>query len=204
MELNTFNFATFHNFGSTYYDYLGLRKRHFVDALNWSIPHDDKVEMDQYDNPLAYYSVVTRNGKVIGGARTAPTSAEWGETTYMLKDAAAGRLPKIPSEVFQDVFETNKIWECTRLVVSDSLTTFQERNQCLGLIVDGLAYQAEQNGAQKLISLSPVTLTRALRSFGYPCERIGDIYTCQDDGRKYAVLTMPTTKTLIEEIPAAA
>lgn len=203
MELVTFDFSTFHKYGPAFYGYLGLRKRHFVDNLKWDIPHNDAVEMDQYDNPLAHYSVVIKDGRIVGGARTAPTSGKWGAHTYMLKDAAEGRLPQIPIDVYQNIIESNQVWECTRLVVSDHLTTFEDRNTCLNLVVDGLAQTAESNGANQLISLSPITLARTLRSFGYPCQRISDFYISTDDNRKYAVLMMPAIKGFVQTKEAA-
>jgi N-acyl-L-homoserine lactone synthetase len=61
MENITFSLATLHRHGSAFYDFLALRKRFFVDTLGWDIPHDDTVEMDQYDNPLAHYSLRPRS-----------------------------------------------------------------------------------------------------------------------------------------------
>ena len=69
MKIITFELSQLHLHGSAFFDYLGLRKRFFVDTLGWEIPHNNDVEMDQYDNPLAHYSLVLRNGEVIGGAR---------------------------------------------------------------------------------------------------------------------------------------
>ena len=75
MENVTFNLASLHVHGDAFFQFLGLRKRFFVDQLGWDIPHDDDVEMDQYDNPKAHYSLVLRDGEVIGGARAMATSS---------------------------------------------------------------------------------------------------------------------------------
>jgi acyl homoserine lactone synthase len=165
-----------------------------VDGLGWDIPHNDDVEMDQYDNPLAYYSLVLQDGEVIGGARVMPTTSSWGAHTYMLRDAAASKLPDIPGQVMTVEIEDAKVWECTRLVLSDDVTGHADRSLCLSLIVDGLVTVAAQNGGQELISLSPVTLMRALRQLGYSASRIGEPYSNASDGRKYAVLSMPTLR----------
>lgn len=194
MHFVTFDFTNFHKFGSTYYDYLALRKKYFVDELKWDIFHDDHVEMDQYDNPLAHYSVIIQDGKVVGGARMAPTSAKWGDTTYMLKDVAVGKLPKIPGDIYSDHFDSDRVWECTRLVVSSELKGMREKVNCLRLIVEGIVHEAEPLGAEQLICLSPPTLPRMFRSFGYDCKQVSEAYICPEDGRKYAVLTMPTAK----------
>lgn len=194
MENVTFSLSTLHRHGSAFYDYLGLRKRFFVDQLGWNIPHDDDVEMDQYDNPRAHYSVVIRDGVVIGGARAMSTTATWGGHTYMLRDALAGKLVDIPADIMAVEVASNAVWECTRLVISDNLRTHAERSTCLSLIVGGLIGVAAENGADRLMSLSPLALMRALRQLGYAADRVGEPYR-NDDGRQYAVLSMPAARS---------
>lgn len=194
MKNITFDLSGIHQHGTAFYDYLALRKHFFVDTLGWDIPHNDTVEMDQYDNPLAHYSLVLRNGKVIGGARAMPTTSSWGEYTYMLKDAVTGKLGSIPNEVMRDAVETPKVWECTRLVMSEEVNNHADRALCLSLIVDGLVVVANQQGGSELMSLSPVSLMRALRQLGYSASRIGEPYYNPGDGRKYAVLSMPAQR----------
>ena len=52
MHYITFDFLGQHRHGSAFHEYLRLRKGFFVDDLGWDIPHNDDVEMDQYDNPM--------------------------------------------------------------------------------------------------------------------------------------------------------
>lgn len=196
MEHITFNLAQMHLYGTAFYDFLGLRKRFFVDNLGWDIPHDDHVEMDQYDNPRAYYSLVLRDGKVIGGARAMATTAKWGTHSYMLRDALKGKLIDIPSSIISEDIQTNDMWECTRLVMSDDVDTHADRSACLGMIVQGLADVAAENGASSLMSLSPLALIWALRQLGFDATRIGEPYLNEGDGRRYAVLSMPAKRTM--------
>ena len=196
MENVTFDLSELHLHGTAFYDYLRLRKHFFVDTLGWDIPHNETVEMDQYDNPLAHYSLVLRDGKVIGGARTMATTSNWGAHTYMLRDAVNGKLVDIPAQVLSSEIRTPEVWECTRLVLSDSLRTHAERSECLSLVVDGLIRVARENGASELMSLSPVSLMRALRQMGYAANRIGEPYENAGDGRRYAVLSMPTRRAI--------
>ncbi len=191
MKSITFNLSALHQHGPAFFDYLALRKRFFVDTLGWDIPHNDEVEMDQYDNPLAHYSLVLRNGKVIGGARTMPTTAVWGMHTYMLRDAVSGKLEDIPSGVLDREIASPEVWECTRLVISDAVCGHADRTRCLSMIVEGLVSMAQEHGARELISLSPVSLMRALRQLGYSASRAGEPYRNPGDGRRYAVLRMP-------------
>ena len=75
----TFDFSDLHRHGSAFYDFLKLRKKVFVDQLGWDVPHDAQVEMDQYDTPVAHYSlVIDEDGEVVGGARAMATTAMWG------------------------------------------------------------------------------------------------------------------------------
>jgi N-acyl-L-homoserine lactone synthetase len=191
MDNVTFNMARMHRHGTAFWDFLRLRKSFFVDGLKWDIPHDEEVEMDQYDNPQAHYSVVLMDGEVVGGARCMPTTARWGQHTYMLRDAVDGRLDSIPPEVMGAVVASPEVWECTRLVISDRLVRAADRSLCLTMICEGLVDVAARNGAHELISLSPVTLMRALRQLGFGAERRGDPYWNDGDGRQYAVLSMP-------------
>ena len=77
--------------------------------------------------------------------------------------------------------------------MTDDLKTHAERSTCLSLIVSGLVDVAGENGAERLISLSPLALERALRQLGFDASRIGEPYR-NDDGRRYAVLTMPAAE----------
>lgn len=189
-----FNLTKLHNHNDYFWGYLQLRKHFFVDQLGWDIPHDNQFEMDQYDTPMAWYSLVVDKGKVVGGARVMPTTARWGQYSYMLKDAVDGKLSDIPAAVLAHAEQSQGLWECTRLVISDDLNTHAQRSKCLSLIVSGLAETAASQGGTELISLSPITLMRALRQLGYDAGRIGEPYVNPGDGRKYAVLSMPVTR----------
>jgi len=202
MENITFNLSGLHVHGTAFFDFLSLRKRFFVDDLGWDIPHDADYEMDQYDNPSAWYSLVVEDGEVIGGARVMATTAKWGSHTYMLKDAFEGKLIDIPPSVMPKQMVDNSVWECTRLVMSNDVNTHARRSECLGLIVQGLIDVAVDQGADSLISLSPLALMRALRQLGFGAERIGEPYLNEGDGRRYAVLSM-TAQRSIPSVPKA-
>lgn len=193
MENITFDLLDMHRHGAAFYDYLKMRKRVFVDELGWDIPHNDFVEMDQYDNPLTHYSLVVRDGRLIGGARMLSTLAEWNGAGCMLNDVLEGKLPTIPKSVIDGPIRSAQVWECSRLVIADDFGSAEERAECLSLIVDGLAAMARRQGATQLISLTRLPLLRALRQLGWACDRIGQPYV--QDGRSYAVLSMPAAKS---------
>ena len=194
MENIRLNLSNLHEFGPAFYEYLKLRKQFFVDTLGWDIPHDDDVEMDQYDTPQAHYSIVLSNGKVAGGARTMPTTSAWGDYTYMLRDAVDGKLGSIPSDLVSGVVASPLVWECTRIVISDDLKGLAERARCLELIVEGFVRTAVECGARQLIGLTRPGLARSLRQYGYDVTRISRTYRSEGDGHVYAVLSMPPEK----------
>jgi acyl homoserine lactone synthase len=191
----TFDFLGQHRYGTSFHEYLRLRKEFFVDALGWDIPHNSDVEMDQYDNPCAHYCMVLRHGEVVGGARAMSTSTTWGSHTYMLRDALRGNLGQIPAAVMPYDIASDEVWEGSRLVISDKLRTQAERSQCLSLIFGGLVDITNRNGGLELVGLTRPPLVRALRQLGFAASRLGEPYVSESDGRQYAVLRMPATTT---------
>ena len=112
------------------------------------------------------------------------TASRWGDHTYMLKDAMTGKLDTIPSNLLDEVIDSPRVWECTRLVISPEVKSMRQRTECLDLIVEGLIDMANTEGADTLISLSNPWLLRALKRLGYGAELMGEPYTNGDDGHK--------------------
>lgn len=190
MELHTFCFTDLSKHGQIFFDYLALRKQHFVDQLDWDLSHDGRFEMDQYDHPLAVYSIVTHMGFVVAGARCLPCSAQWGGWSYMLRDAHLGKLDYIPPDLMAEYPVTARTWECTRLVMQDDLPS-ADRSQALKLTVLGLCVEGAARGAQTMISLSPAVFGRLLKSIGYDVSIAGKKYKGVEDGRLYCAFSMP-------------
>lgn len=195
MRYITFDLPTLHEHGSAFFDYLKLRKTFFVDQLHWPIAHNDKMEMDQYDNPQTFYSLVLDGDEVVGGARCMPTTVNWGKHTYMVADAFNGMLEDIPKTSMPFDHASPNTWECSRLVISDSLESRYDRTECLHHILEGVIEISNMHNAHELIALSSVAMLRALRGLGYSVNRMGDSYRDQDDGRLYVVMNMPAVST---------
>ena len=204
MENITFNLTELHKHGSAFFEFLALRKQFFVDQLGWDIPHDNDVEMDQYDNPKAYYSLVLKDGKVVGGMRAMATTAQWGSHTYMLRDAVDGKLIGIPADIIPHAEVTPNVWEATRVVISDELDTQAARSECLGLVLDGVVEQATAQGATEIIALCPPVFARTLRQLGYPARIIGQPYVNLHDERRYVAMAMPAVRREIAKAPQMA
>lgn len=173
--------------GWAYYEFLKLRKKFFVDNLGWDIPNNGIVEMDQYDTPLAHYSVVVDGRKVIAGARCQPMDTSWGIYSNMLSDSANGLIDGIPAQLFDADLCAPGTWEGTRLVVSDEVTSTLGRMQCLALTIDGLVRVIEAHGGTSFLTLSPIPLQRTAALVGLSVERITPAYQSDTDGREYAI-----------------
>ena len=74
----------------------------------------------------------------------------------MLRDALRGCIDQIPAEVMPFDIATSEVWECTRLVISDSVASHSERAECLSMIVGGLVDIANRNGGLEFVSLTPL------------------------------------------------
>lgn len=187
MKAHVFSMATIHEHGTIWYDFLRLRKSFLVDELNWKIPHNEDVEMDQYDTPNAWYSVVEENGRVVAGARCQSSTAVFGDYSCMLADAGKGMLPGIPSHVFDPSICQDDIWECDRLVIADNLGGMRRRVQAIGLAVDGLVRTILANDGTEMLSFSPPPLRQIFGFIGIDAYRIGGPVICQDDNKEYEV-----------------
>jgi len=110
--------------------YYRLRKQIFIDELEWDLPHQNGLEIDQYDQDTAEYVIAMKDGECVGGCRMHPTTSRFrkeGQTyTYMLRDAVDGKLEGFPRNVtFYSPIEP-KIWELTRVISDKNPAGFRD------------------------------------------------------------------------------
>ncbi|NRB17574.1 MAG: hypothetical protein HRU33_08400 [Rhodobacteraceae bacterium] len=191
MQLHTFSFLDQHHHGPVFTEYLALRYWVLVAKLGWELSNDGSMERDQYDRPDAVFSVVTYQGKVIAGARALSCNASWDGWSYMLKDAALGKLTRIPNDLLAEYPDDDHTWECTRLVMDETVQSARVRLMALRLVVFGLCSVANKGGAETLISLSPSSFGRLLGIVGYAADPIGREYIGEEDGLPYRAFSMP-------------
>lgn len=84
------------------------RKTQFIDRLGWELKvTEGQYELDEYDRPDAVYVICADNNEQHRGSmRLIPTN-----TPNMIRDHFSHVIPGI-------TFETDKVWECTRLCIS--------------------------------------------------------------------------------------
>jgi N-acyl-L-homoserine lactone synthetase len=200
---HTFKISDLGTAGALFVGFLTLRNRVLIDGLGWTLSNDGHLEMDQYDNPLAVYSVVTTNDTVIAGARMLPCNATWAGATYMLLDAHQGAIEGIPANLMQHYPTDADTWECTRLVVAPELNA-DDRDTAMKLVVNGLCHHANVMGANRLVSLSPLTLGRWLGRLGFQAQVEGGHFKCHDDGRLYRAFSMKSGQQVSGPLSGAA
>lgn len=135
----------------------------------------DGAELDRYDTPATRWVAVHEDNIVLAGARLTPTSHRNGRYSYTIRDAQRGLIEAIPRSVlFDDAPVDAKIWEASRIFVSDAVPA------CDGLRVQmqlfhELARSTRALGAGSLLGMVPEHSPRLARGVGLDCVPIGPV-----------------------------
>lgn len=161
--------------------FLSLRKRVFVDAMQWSLFHDDDLEFEQYDNyGRTTYVIAHRGNEVIGGARLLRTDTVLGSAgglqySYMIRDACLGLLPNMPTALCEgEAPVSGRIWELTRLV-SDSKDP--SVNQAILSATNEYLWEI---GASECLFLGPPAFMKMAKRMGFTPKPLGKIQGNKD------------------------
>lgn len=147
-------------------DVARYRHRVFVETLGWDLVTEHGLERDQFDRDDTLYLAARDEAEnVIGTARLLPTTGP-----YLLGDVfpqLMGGMP-VPCDP--------RVWELSRFAAVD-FTSPQGNamNQfsspvAVGLLDNALAV-ARANGAERLITVSPLGIERLLRREGFRAHR---------------------------------
>lgn len=168
------------------HDFLSLRKSKFVDKLKWDIPHTSEREWDQYDLPDALFIVAYDGGDCLGGARLLPTSVEsakfFGQSrSWMIPDFVSSGIIEPTAVEAQHLTADPKVWEMTRVVTT--------RPDVMRAILDRANEYLAAHGATHVLTISPVSMPKALEASGYSTTAISP--PMKFDGRRYVALRTP-------------
>lgn len=188
--------VTEHNrgtFGSLLDEQFRQRRNLFVDELGWDLPSKQSpIETDQYDRPETVYVLIEQDGALIAYARLLPTTTtvSFGshEFTYLVKDAVLGKLPGIPSNIFEvdQLPNSQQVWEMTRVEARDRVAMkvlFEASNEYLTSV-----------GAKETITFTRQSFASILSKLGFPTEACGPVV--EYGGKPYRVL-----RTVLRQIP---
>ncbi len=142
------------------------RHKIFIERLGWQLPVKDGLERDQFDRPDTIY-VVARNetGSICGCARLLPTTKP-----YLLGEVFPQLMNGLP------VPSSREIWELSRFAAADvsdtAISPQGASQQSQNLLAAAVATAAEQ-GATRLITVSPLGVERLLQRMGVHAHRAG-------------------------------
>lgn len=129
------------------------RKLQFIDRLGWELKvTENQYELDEYDRSDAEYIIcVDQNGQHRGSMRLISTS-----TPNMIRDHFSHVIPGI-------TFETEKIWECTRLCISPG-----SRSDIAISLLAGAAKLMRARSLRAFLGVFDSRMQRAYRRLGSP------------------------------------
>ena len=137
------------------------RFRHeiFIQRLGWPMPARDGEERDQFDRPDTIYVVaLDAKGRLCGCARLLPTSRP-----YLLAYLLDSVFPEMVAE--KPLPQAAAIWEISRFACTSPATTRR--------LLAATVARAAKEGAQRLITISPLGVERLLQRMGIRTARAG-------------------------------
>lgn len=144
------------------------RHKVFVEQLGWDLKTIGNLELDQFDHKDTYYVIAKDDeGNVSGCARLLPTLKP-----YLLGEVFPQLLNGMPIPCSAD------IWELSRFAAVDfnSKSTVKagqfSSSITLMLLHEAIAFAAEQ-GAKRIITVSPIGVERLLKHAGVKAHRAG-------------------------------
>lgn len=142
------------------------RHKIFIERLGWPLPVQDGMERDQFDRPDTIYVVARDNaGAICGCARLLPTVRP-----YLLGEVFPNLIPGQPIPCAQNIWELSRFAAAAPDDVSDTLTNAAGHARVL--LAAAVASAAEQ-GAERLITVSPLGIERLLQRMGVHAHRAG-------------------------------
>lgn len=163
--------------------YFRLRGQVFMGRLGWDLCEVDGFEYEQYDTDLAMYAVAHSGAEVFGGARlirtdaVQPTAFGGRPYTYMIKDAADGRLDGLPADLCEERPPVSRaVWELTRFASAGKGVKVGEA--ILGAVNDYLRAQ----GASSCLFLGPAAFMVMARRMKFQPRPLGPV-SGNKDGR---------------------
>ncbi len=144
------------------------RRDVFINQLGWELNTVNGMELDEFDGPDAVYVCSHDDeGNVNGVARLLPTTG-----------------PYLMEKVFPQLWGGNtlpcdrKIWELSRFAMVDAaksavISVHQASAVAASTLLRQVIETAKLNGADSLITVSPIGMERLLRFNGFDVRRAG-------------------------------
>ncbi|QDC10052.1 N-acyl-L-homoserine lactone synthetase [Oceanicola sp. D3] len=181
---------TMHLHGNLIVNYLKARRQVFIVSKGWQLSETRGMEFDQYDTPEARWIAVHEDGEVLAGIRIAPTTAQCGLHSYMIRDAQLGLLKGLPLDpLFEEAPVSDQIWEATRLFLLDTVPA-QRRAEVQRLLMLKMAEAARAEGAHSVIGIVPAVFQRWLKRIGMEAVPMGPRFELDGDRSQAAMFNV--------------
>lgn len=155
MQTTTLSFENIHSHGELFANLLRARRQSFIVQNKWNLPEAMGMEYDQYDTPASRWIAVHEFGRIMAGIRLTPTTARCGIYTYMIKDAQAGLLDSIPSDLlYEEAPVADHVWESSRVFVAHDVP-MKNRRRVHAHLISEMTKSARQLGATQVLGLIP-------------------------------------------------
>jgi acyl homoserine lactone synthase len=163
------------------YDFLKMRRRVFIEKMNWQLMDANGIEFEQYDIVgVASYVIAHQGNDVLAGARIIRCDMVIGsgpnQYSYMIRDAFFGKIA-LPSDICDSEPPNDaQSWELTRLA-----SVSKDPAVARAVLDVANDYIFEQDG-ERCLFLGPPSFLRMAKSYGYSPEKLGKI-TGDESGR---------------------
>ena len=168
-EMLQFSVGTRQQLPTQLFEQMGhYRREVFINQLGWSLTTTHGMELDEFDGPEAVYVCSQdEDGNVNGLARLLPTTGPYLMEKVFPQLWAGNELPSDP-----------QIWELSRFAMMNPVKSAAvSLHQASAIAASGLLRQviqaAKSNGADLLITVSPVAMERLLHLNGFDVRRAG-------------------------------
>lgn len=144
------------------------RHKVFVEQLGWQLKTFNNTEQDQFDRADTIY-VISQNehGDITGCARLLPTNKP-----YLLGEVFPQLLNRMPIPNSPDIWELSRFAAVDFNVKSSFRSGRFSSPVTLALLHETIAFAAE-NGAKRIITVSPAGVERLLNHAGVHAHRAG-------------------------------
>lgn len=144
-----------------------LRKQVFCDTLGWDIPHCSGKEADIYDFIHSYYMnlIDPSTGTLMSSVRLIPFNSDNLMSTVFKQS--------IESNCKTDRYQSNRVWEGTRLCINEKAIPAKERPCAMIKLLVGLFQTCKIVGIERLMCNCNSVMLRLYRSQGLVIDKIG-------------------------------
>jgi len=191
MQATVLSFTNIHNYGELFTNLLRARYESFPFGRRESLPETEGMEFDQYDTPSTRWITIHEGGKVLGGFRLTPTTAECGMYSYLVKDAQAGLHDAIPDNLlYVEAPSAPHIFELSRFFIADGLAGHM-RKTVQSQLLYALLETRETLGVENVLGLGAVSLGRWMKRSGLEIDPLGPVVDIDGKDHQTYIVNLP-------------